>query len=129
MPAMAASAAQAAVRVRTFRAPALERLQHATAAALVAQRYGVAGLRWGRADETAPPARRYFAFLAAGVFRSIEEAQEHVCPTCTTFTPQPETRETYDKLYGLFRRIYFDFGKPADVINQALHEYLSGKRA
>jgi L-ribulokinase len=55
-----------------------------------------------------------FAFLAAGVFRSIEEAQEHVCPSYTTFAPQPETRETYDKLYGLFRRIYFDFGKPAE---------------
>jgi L-ribulokinase len=55
-----------------------------------------------------------FAFLAAGAFRSIEEAQEHVCPAYTTFTPQLQTRETYDKLYGLFRRIYFDFGKPAE---------------
>jgi hypothetical protein len=64
MPQLAASAAEAAVHVRTFRAPALERLQHATAAALVAQRYGVAGLRWVVADETAPLARRYFAFLA-----------------------------------------------------------------
>jgi len=58
--------------------------------------------------------REIFAFLAAGVFRSIEEAQEHVCPAYTTFPPQLETRETYDKLYGLFRRIYFDFGKPAE---------------
>jgi hypothetical protein len=64
LPRLADSAAQAAVHVRTFRAPALERLQHATAAALVAQRYGVAGLRWVVADETAPLARRYFAFLA-----------------------------------------------------------------
>jgi L-ribulokinase len=29
------------------------------------------------------------------------------------FTPQAATREVYQTLYGLFRRIYFDFGKPA----------------
>jgi hypothetical protein len=28
------------------------------------------------------------------------------------FRPRPESRETYDTLYGLFRRIYFDFGRP-----------------
>ena len=64
LPRLAGSEAQAAVHVRTFLAPALERLQHATAAALVAQRYGMAGLRWVVADEAAPLARRYFAFLA-----------------------------------------------------------------
>jgi L-ribulokinase len=55
-----------------------------------------------------------FAFLAAGAFRTIEEAQVSVCPQHTVFTPQPETRKPYDELYGLFRRIYFDFGKPAE---------------
>lgn len=64
LPVLAGSAEPAAVHVRTFREPALERLQHATAAALVAQRYGVAGLRTVVADEAAPLARRYFAFLA-----------------------------------------------------------------
>jgi hypothetical protein len=64
LPGLADAETQAAVRVRTCRAPALERLQHATAAALVAQRFGVAGLRWVVADESAPLARRYFAFLA-----------------------------------------------------------------
>jgi L-ribulokinase len=54
-----------------------------------------------------------FAFLAAGAFRTIEEAQEHVCPTHTVFTPQADTKAIYDELYGLFRRVYFDFGKPA----------------
>ena len=53
-----------AIRLRTFRAPALERLQHATAAALVAQRYGIAGLRTVIADADAPIPRRYFAFFA-----------------------------------------------------------------
>src|SRR5213082_2033023 len=49
--------------VVTFRVPELERWQHATAAALVGARWGVAGLRTVVADTQAPIARRYFAFL------------------------------------------------------------------
>ena len=52
-----------AAHVMTFRLPALERLQHATAAVLVAHRYGSAGFRTVIADTTAPLGRRYFAFL------------------------------------------------------------------
>jgi hypothetical protein len=48
----------------TFRIPELERWQHATAAALVGARWGVAGLRTVVEDTRAPFARRYFAFLA-----------------------------------------------------------------
>lgn len=50
-------------RLRTFRLPALERLQHATAAALVAHRYGTAGLATVATDRRAPTPRRYHAFL------------------------------------------------------------------
>jgi L-ribulokinase len=52
-----------------------------------------------------------FALHAAGAVASIEEAQALVCPKHTVFKPRPETRETYDTLYSLFRRIYFDFGR------------------
>ncbi len=48
----------------TFRIPELERWQHAAAAALVAARWGVAGLRTVIADTGAPLGRRYFAFVA-----------------------------------------------------------------
>ena len=48
----------------TFRIPELERWQHATAAALVGARWGVAGLRTVVDDTRAPFARRYYAFLA-----------------------------------------------------------------
>ena len=48
----------------TFRVPELERWQHAAAAALVASRWGSAGLRTVIADPLAPLARRYFALLA-----------------------------------------------------------------
>jgi L-ribulokinase len=53
-----------------------------------------------------------FAFLAAGTFPTIDQAQQQVCPSYTIFTPQPETQATYDSLFQLFRRIYFDFGQP-----------------
>jgi L-ribulokinase len=54
-----------------------------------------------------------FAFLAAGAFRSIEECQDQICPKYTEFTPRPEERNIYNELYLLFRRVYFDFGKPS----------------
>ncbi len=63
MPDLASGSRPAEVHVRTFRLPMLERLQHATAAALVAQRFGPAGLHTVVADSGAPLARRYFAFL------------------------------------------------------------------
>ena len=50
--------------VMTFRVPQLERWQHATAAAVVGVRWGVAGLRTVIGDGAAPLGRRYFAFLA-----------------------------------------------------------------
>jgi L-ribulokinase len=55
-----------------------------------------------------------FAFLAAGTFKTIEEAQKQICPTHTVFTPQPEAQKVYEQLYELYRRIYFDFGKPSE---------------
>jgi len=51
-----------------------------------------------------------FAFLAAGTFRTIEEAQRSICPPHIVFHPQKETQEVYDSLYNLYRRLYFDFG-------------------
>lgn len=53
-----------------------------------------------------------FAFLAAGTFRTVEEAQQKVCPPHTVYHPQPETEEIYDRLYALYRRLYFDLGTP-----------------
>ena len=52
-----------------------------------------------------------FAFLAAGVFKSVDEAQQSICPKHTTYLPQTDSQKTYDELYALYRRIYFDFGR------------------
>ncbi|MBS1852509.1 MAG: ribulokinase [Acidobacteria bacterium] len=53
-----------------------------------------------------------FAFLAAGAFKTLDEAQAAICPKHTVFAPQPEAQKVYADLYELYRRIYFDFGRP-----------------
>ena len=54
-----------------------------------------------------------FAFLAAGTFKTIEEAQKKICPPHNVYHPQPAASKIYNQLYDLYRRIYFDFGQPA----------------
>lgn len=51
-----------------------------------------------------------FAFLAAGSFKTIDEARAKVCPSHTIFKPQPQTQSIYRELYRLYRKIYFEFG-------------------
>jgi len=53
-----------------------------------------------------------FAFLAAGVFRTVEEAQDQLCPQYKIFQPDASAKRVYDQLYALYRKIYFAFGQP-----------------
>jgi L-ribulokinase len=53
-----------------------------------------------------------FAFLAAGTFKTVEEAQDKICPGHTVFTPEPAAQKVYNSLYALYHRIYFAFGQP-----------------
>jgi L-ribulokinase len=53
-----------------------------------------------------------FAFMAAGAFKTIDEAQDKICPKHTVYEPQPETQAAYIALYELYRKIYFEFGNP-----------------
>jgi L-ribulokinase len=55
-----------------------------------------------------------FAFLSAGAFKTIEEAQQEICPSHTVYEPQAETQNVYGELYELYRKIYFEFGKPVE---------------
>ena len=52
-----------------------------------------------------------FAFLAAGTFKTVEEAQDKISPGHTVFTPQPSAPRTYDTLYDLYKKLYFAFGQ------------------
>jgi L-ribulokinase len=51
-----------------------------------------------------------FAFLAAGTFKSVEEAQDKICPPHRVFEPDRSEQRIYDDLYSLFSRLYFTFG-------------------
>src|SRR6266700_4663367 len=53
-----------------------------------------------------------FAFLAAGVFKSVEEAQDRICPQHKVFQPEVSAQRVYDKLYALYSKVYFAFGRP-----------------
>ena len=53
-----------------------------------------------------------FAFLAAGAFDSVEEAQDALCPRYRTIEPDPAQAATYEQLFGLYRKLYFALGRP-----------------
>ncbi|PWU06228.1 MAG: ribulokinase, partial [Terriglobia bacterium] len=52
-----------------------------------------------------------FAFLAAGTFRSIEEAQDALCPGHLEVLPEPAAAAVYASLYPLYKQLYFAFGR------------------
>lgn len=51
-----------------------------------------------------------FAAVAAGAFRSIEDAQKKLCPPYRTVEPEPAAARVYEELYGIYRELYFAFG-------------------
>jgi len=51
-----------------------------------------------------------FAFLAAGAFKTIEEAQDRLCPSYDVVEPQPEAVDLYQQMYPLYRDVYFALG-------------------
>jgi L-ribulokinase len=51
-----------------------------------------------------------FAALAAGAFRSLEEAQSALCPEYRVVEPDARAAQTYEELYTLYRELYFAFG-------------------
>src|SRR6266404_7799452 len=55
-----------------------------------------------------------FAFLAAGTFKTVEEAQDKICPEHARFTPEPTAQRIYDSLYTNYRKLYFAFGQAHD---------------
>jgi L-ribulokinase len=60
-----------------------------------------------------------FASVAAGIYPSVEAAQDKMAPGHRVFLPQPEAAPVYEDLYQLYRAVYFSFGdhstKPQDL--------------
>jgi L-ribulokinase len=55
-----------------------------------------------------------FALTAAGVFPSIRDAQAELCLPFRTFLPEPGAAAVYERLYHLYRKLYFALGtRPA----------------
>jgi L-ribulokinase len=52
-----------------------------------------------------------FALLAAGAYKTIEEAQAAVCLPLRTVAPDPKQAATYERLYRHYRDVYFALGK------------------
>jgi len=52
-----------------------------------------------------------FAFLAAGVFPSISAAQDALCPAYDVVEPDPAQAATSQRLFALYRALYFGFGR------------------
>ncbi|HYK90704.1 MAG TPA: FGGY-family carbohydrate kinase, partial [Acidobacteriota bacterium] len=66
-----------------------------------------------------------FAFLAAGTFSSIEEAQQALCPRYRTIQPDRGEAEVCNSLFALYRKLYFGLGNPrseATAIGDVLPE-------
>jgi L-ribulokinase len=61
-----------------------------------------------------------FAFLAAGTFKSVEEAQQQICPEHKVFTPIDSERRACNEIYTLYRRLYFALGEPGGSIGDVL---------
>ena len=51
-----------------------------------------------------------FALVAAGVFPSIEAAQSAMCLKFKTYQPEPEAVARYERLFKLYRDVYFALG-------------------
>jgi L-ribulokinase len=52
-----------------------------------------------------------FAFLAAGVFETVEQAQRALCPAHRTVEPDSKSAAVYERLYGIYKSLYFGFGR------------------
>ena len=56
-----------------------------------------------------------FAFLAAATFKTVEEAQDALCPQYKGFQPEASSKRVYDELYSLYSKMYFAFGQPQNA--------------
>jgi len=66
-----------------------------------------------------------FAFLAAGTFLNVEEAQNKICPAYRTYVPDARESAVYDRLYAIYRHLYFSLGRPGTPVGEVLPQLIS----
>jgi L-ribulokinase len=59
-----------------------------------------------------------FAFLAAGTFKTVEEAQSSLSPGYRVIDPDPDEAAVYATMYPLFRNLYFELGERNSVLSE-----------
>jgi L-ribulokinase len=57
-----------------------------------------------------------FAFLAAGAFKSVEEAQAALSPGYRVIEPDAGEAGVYAEMYPLFRELYFELGERSSAL-------------
>jgi L-ribulokinase len=63
-------------------------------------------------DEVTSLGSAIMAFMAAGAFATIDEAQQALCPRYRTIAPDAAESAVYEQVYTLYRKLYFAFGTP-----------------
>jgi L-ribulokinase len=61
-----------------------------------------------------------FAFLAAGTFKTVDEAQAALCPKYRTIEPDPAATAVYERLYPFYKQLYFTLGTPGSGLGEVL---------
>ena len=69
-----------------------------------------------------------FAFLAAGTFQSIDEAQNKICSPYKVYEPEPSAQRVYADLYEHYRRLYFAFGQTSGEFGKVLPALIQNAR-
>jgi L-ribulokinase len=75
-----------------------------------------------------------FACVAAGLHPTIQAAQAALCPSYRVVHPDPEAVAVYERLYQLYRTVYFAMGDPASAalrvggVLPSLREIAAGAR-
>ena len=61
-------------------------------------------------DDTTGLGAAIFAFLAAGTFQTVEQAQDALCPAYRVVESDPGAAAIYERLYPLYTQLYFGLG-------------------
>lgn len=76
-------------------------------------------IKVSRSAQTCALGTAMFGAVAAGAFAKVEDAQELMCGLKDiAYTPIPENKATYDRLFRLYRRLHDSFGTTHFAENQ-----------
>ncbi|HWR53671.1 MAG TPA: FGGY-family carbohydrate kinase, partial [Bryobacteraceae bacterium] len=78
-------------------------------------------------DEVTSLGSAIFAFMAAGAFETVEQAQDALCPRYRVIEPEPRENAACEQLYRWYRKLYLAMGRPGSQ-PAAIGDVLPGLR-